>query len=766
MATALLCTLLAIALRTGDAVGAEGEDCDPSCVILIQVDGLEPKDVNQQTTPYLWRLAHPREQDRPIPSPALAQRSGWIWQAPRGVVSTGTAPATASLLSGGFPEKTGVPSDDFWGPTADAPTSVIHQRLGAGGFGDRPGPEAGPDRAEPVSSLPIDTVPGLVNDGGGQSAIFLGDPGLASLVEATSEGNDPHWFPPGDDPSATYPEDQFTGDERLCPLPRYPDGGKPLGTQTQEEAEASYDPRRCPANDLTVANKAIADFKQAGSADVTFTFMHLAELGAAKRAVADPDVDSPPEADVRAPQPGQALADMDTAIMTFTEQYAQQFPQKWEKTVLMVVGTHGYQVTPLANRVPHPHRVPEDPTADPTGSLPAQDVAEYVAKFPGHEAGALTLIPQGTMATIHYGLDGKASSRGRSEALDDVKAALEGEVDDACAVLRPALGGCIEGVYYTDKDTPGTSDTVASRFKTWHLDTYQEDPLDRGKSVRTRASGDLVVVLKRGWAVGRAAGTPFQAGADGQPVTNAYTASSGGPQERAVAALVNGPALSEANNAVRNLDSLASSPIGPTEVKYFPVSEPDGDPVDPTDPDTPPVLPDEPPCPDTATDPGGLACANDPTDPPPTDDPDAPPWKVIDDAEAPGHERQPVTVDFAVTISALMQLPFAAHPDQLQGRVLQEAFINPLATPCVGDACDPPEVVQQEEPDPPPLPPPPVEVIQPKGFDFYGLVQKLKARVVDSRDRTYARAPRGSVLSTIRLEGDFGKPEAAVTLTF
>jgi hypothetical protein len=60
----------------------------------------------------------------------------------------------------------------------------------------------------------------------------------------------------------------------------------------------------------------------------------------------------------------------------------------------------------------------------------------------------------------------------------------------------------------------------------------------------------------------------------------------------------------------------------------------------------------------------------------------------------------------------------------------------------------------------------PPQVIRPPGFDFYGLVRRLTAQVVDSGNHPYATAKRGAVMSTIRLEGDFGKPEAALSLTF
>jgi hypothetical protein len=60
----------------------------------------------------------------------------------------------------------------------------------------------------------------------------------------------------------------------------------------------------------------------------------------------------------------------------------------------------------------------------------------------------------------------------------------------------------------------------------------------------------------------------------------------------------------------------------------------------------------------------------------------------------------------------------------------------------------------------------PPQVRRERGFDFYGLVRRLTARVVDNGNHSYASAKPGSSLSTIRLEGDFGKPEAALTLTF
>jgi hypothetical protein len=800
----LLAGLWAVALGGGDARGAGTDACVPSCVILIQVDGLEPKDVNPQTTPYLWQLAHPQGQGQNVPSPGLTGRSGWIWQAPRGVMSTGTAPATASLLTGAYPEKSGVPADDFYGPVGSQP--FARQRLGAGGFGD----SSSSDVASPIAPPSVETLPQVVNANGGTAAIFLGDPTLAGVTDATTEGN-PHWFPPGD--NATNPNDkQYTGDPRLCPIPRYPDGGN-NGTPNQD----AYTPSHCPANDMTTMNKAAGDLKATSSSNVNFTFIQLAELGAAKRLAAD-HVDRPPGAPDQVPSPPsppQALSDMDAAVGAFVEQYAQAPGSQWSKTVLMVVGSHGYQTTPLVNRVPNPD-----------SPLPTQDLSDYVAGFSdGIPAGCLTLVPQGNVASIYYGVnkDG-CDPADRANALSAIKKTLEpnAKVDKACANQNPAsnqnpaiLPGCIQGVYYTDKNTPDTPDIVPSD---WHL-----DPLRADSTVRTRAAGDLVVVLGRGWAAGRSVAVPYQGGlSDPRPLTNPNTASSGGPQERAVAALINGPSASGLTNAVRNLDSMGSPQLGQSQLKYFPVSS---GPADPNDPNNPPK-PDNPKCPDTPTDPGGLTCANDPTN------------VGNGDAGQTGHEAQPVTVDFAKTISALMRLPFSAHTDQLQGRLLQEAFLSKLATPCVSDCEDPPpplcndvaELTPSGQPvtvhlsciDPSGAPltysaagapahgtlgamgdgavtytpaadfsgldsftyraaskwgpsetatativvmAPPV-VVRPPEFDFYGLVRRLTAAVVDSSNRPYSAARRGSVLSTIRLQGEFGRPEAAVTLTF
>jgi hypothetical protein len=834
----LLGALWALAWGTHDA-GAGDSACNPTCVILIQVDGLEPKDITQATTPYMWALAHPPTPG--VPGSALNNRAGWIWQAPRGVAATGTAPASASLLTGAFPEKTGITGDDLYRSVSDT-EPFARQRLSSGGFGDSPprgadDPTVAPDVAAPVIAPDVETLVDVASKSH-DTAAFLGDPGLAEIAAAKPPGQkkSPTWFPPGDNATATYPESQYTGDPRLCPVPRYPDRG--YAGVSQPQNDTGYNPSHCPANDLTTVHKAISDLQQQDAKRVAFTFIHLAEYGAAKRLAGDPKVEARTDPNTAPPQPAQALADADAAVSTFVERYGNGAPAgpsgdstKWARTVLMIVGSHGYQITPASNRVPDPgNAAATSPTDQPPVTIAdhTRDLSDWVWNYNRHSVvkNSLRLVPQGTMATIYYtDLD---HPENRAKALKAIKDELERRVPaggesattsdypNAACKLRnpapaPALPDCIDKVYYVDG-------TLAAQHPTWHLETHSS----KAPYARTRNGGDLIVLFGRGWASGRIGGSPYQVVA-GKAVTNPYTASAGGPQERAVAALINGPS-GDVPGGVRNLDTFARSQPGLNQLKYYPVSKTK---VDPSDNDHPPPVPAvaDQACPETTTDPGGLGCANDPT-------------VVADDAGHVGHEAQPVTVDFAITISALMRLPFERYPDQLQGRVLQEAFVKKLTPPCVSD-CEPPpppqcnDVAALTTGTQPvsvnmscadaagaPLtytivsgPPhgtlgavqsdtvgytaasgfsgndtftyratskngtsevatatvivmePPV-VVRQNGFDFYGLVRGLKALVVDSNDHPYARAPRGAILSTIHLEGDFGKPETAVTLTF
>jgi hypothetical protein len=134
-----------------------------------------------------------------------------------------------------------------------------------------------------------------------------------------------------------------------------------------------------------------------------------------------------------------------------------------------------------------------------------------------------------------------------------------------------------------------------------------------------------------------------------------------------------------------------------------------------------------------------------------------------DDANAPGHECQAETVDIAPTIAALLHVGMSDK--QLAGRFLQEAFQPSLSFPKEDEELPPPDADETPplpEPDiyiPPPPPPP-------KGFDFDGLYRDLSATVVDKDGCTWDKARAGSKLDYLKIEGDFGKPHAAVTLTF
>src|SRR5207247_8772511 len=70
---------------------ADAGSCPNFCVILIEVNGLEPKDVSPATTPFLWGLAHPGNQGDTAASgrPGLSGRAGHVGGAARG----GTSPS-------------------------------------------------------------------------------------------------------------------------------------------------------------------------------------------------------------------------------------------------------------------------------------------------------------------------------------------------------------------------------------------------------------------------------------------------------------------------------------------------------------------------------------------------------------------------------------------------------------------------------------------------------------------------------------------------
>src|SRR6476661_562800 len=114
---AVLAALVALAALPARA-GANGATCSPgACVILVEADGLEPEDVTQAGTPFLWTLAHPH--DNAVTSTALGGRNGFMWEAARAPMTASTAASAASLLTGANPEQHGITGDEMAIPDAD-----------------------------------------------------------------------------------------------------------------------------------------------------------------------------------------------------------------------------------------------------------------------------------------------------------------------------------------------------------------------------------------------------------------------------------------------------------------------------------------------------------------------------------------------------------------------------------------------------------------------------------------------------------------------
>jgi hypothetical protein len=288
---------------------------------------------------------------------------------------------------------------------------------------------------------------------------------------------------------------------------------------------------------------------------------------------------------------------------------------------------------------------------------------------------------------------------------------------------------------------PATAKFLAQDHPSWFLDPFNL------KTGRTGSDGDLIVTLKEQWAFGRAVGDAPASGDGVTPVsgqssvtpskqlTNPYLASGGGPRNRAVALLMDGPATRD-----RNSKAIVDMGADAMQVKSA---------VDKCDWDRPVFE-------------GGttFGAANDPT-------------KIGDDANAIGHECQPETVDIPFTIAALFNLGVQPQNIATQARFLNEAFI-----PDVGFR--PTEEIVEDAPPPDPPPPPdpePIIIINndvqvipvrpPKDpFPFHGLLRRLSARVTDAKGRAASKAGRGAKLSTIEVRGDFGKPQTLVRLTF
>lgn len=685
----LVAAIAALALGASGMLLAwsAGAQTGSANAILIQIDGLEPKDVTPETTPFLWALAHP---EAPGASSILEGRNGWTWQAGRSVMSAGTAANTVALLTGGAPDRTGVTGDTLIEPQG---ASLDEFRLGASD-----GELAAALTVENVIGTPLifDLIANQRPDD--FSAAFLGDPGILPLVQ------------PADDRKFLKidPDSEIYQIPTYCPPPRSL-GGSGGGDPAQ--------PPRCAASDLAVVSEAFnrLDSALSNANNVPFVYLQLAELGQVKLRAGDVDTFTADTEGADRPAVQQALAQTDAAVAAFVGRFSQGQAGAWERTTLAVVGSNGYELTPQAQRVPHPDSVPAD--GGVIEASPDKDLEDYVER--DLSGGKAQLVPQGSLATVYQQVDPAQSPADRRATIsalrDDILA-----VNEAAPCNDPNIGPCIDEVLFVEPDPTTGSDenTLEKVHPTWKLDHVN---VQTGE--RSGIGGDLIVVMHPGWAVGRVLPTDTQ-GTEGLEVSNPFTASSGGPRNRAIPVVVNGPA-----NTVKQVDGERGDGRYPVTTETEPECNGQGA--------------------ERFTGPTALAQANE---------------SPGDDVDDPGYECQPETVDVLPTLAALIGV--GIPEEQFSGRFLQEAFFPRLAFPVEEE--DLGEVVEPPPPPPPPSPPPVEIVVEPPKdpFDFHGLIRRLRARVVDSRGRPVSQSRPGTRLSSLELEADFGRPLSEVTLTF
>ncbi len=677
--------LLLAASMAAQLPSAGAQSGDQTNVIVIEVDGLEPKDVTPQTTPFIWELAHPN-------TGQLIEdtRNGWTWQAPRSVMTAGTAANSVALLTGGYPEQIGVPSDEFFDPSEDTMYRLEYQ----------PGEDPLADGAFQIhhdNALEGTTLLNLVQNDeehDRDAAAFVGNPALSGIVDDPGIPAALKWWPTTDDgqspPSPAY-----------CDVPRRP----------------APTPPPCSATDLVTLDHAANQLASAGG-KVGLTYIHLAELGVIKRRDGDfstqtgaPPAENSPEAVQSVPH---QLAQTDAAIAQFIVRYKDEVrskatADKWPNTFVFVVGNHGYETSSPDKRLPAPG-----------GQVGSSDLESWVERD-----GLFKYSAHGSIATIQAEADDPAARRQAIAGIvDDLKP--DGSVDQTCKTSTTSLGqACIEELLYVRKDDapatlPAKTGLLSEVHPNWHLDHLNLD--DAGNRTQpSRRSGDLLIVTKPGWGAGAVASVTT----DGEPDAEApdpYIGVPGGPRNRATVAIVNGPS-----------GDLGARQVQP---RRYPVTKST-------------VNCEQPPADPTAKY-GSLADAN---------------AHPEDDTGAVGNECQPENLDFAPTIGALLQV--GIESDQLGGRFLQEAFRRPLAFPGIEELVEPPP----QEQDPPkvvvlPPPPPPLAPKPPSNWRYSGLLRNVLSAVGDRRGRIYPYVRRGAKLDYLILRADFGKPLAAVKLTF
>lgn len=678
---------LALLAGVGGAsiAGAQGQTCGPgnqACVILIQVDGLEAQDVTLEKMPFTWALAHPGPlTPEGAIAAALGERDGWIWEASRAAMTAGVGANTVSLLTGGYPQQHGVPSDEFYKVTQVPPDEKSGAKLPTfPGSGSEPFRlESDPDdlntvdrEASPFSGEIVtdgtQTLLHLVDDEGGKPAAFVGDPDLGKLLE-DAVGTDDRFWAPGTQSADT--NDQQYWDPAGYP---YCDTRRELNPFEPPvvDHQAQY-LRSCAVRDEVVLRKAFDVLSTASQGgDSRLAYIELAEVGHIKRLTTDPQAIE------------SALIQTDFALAEFFNRYTSPqsavTSQKWANTVVFLVGSGGYE--PAENFVRDP-----DSTLQDGGDL-AGIVKNHPASRCGNDESCFRLVPQGSVATVYYR---QGSFTGKEDAENPTathlkrvqqlrKDILDLNGDTACAATATEtdLGvvgprDCIEEVLYMRPELAPAGQknlTVEAQHPDWNLDNEFFD-IDRDTfeeiHLSTGSSGDLLVVMAPGWRSGRPAPGASQEllqgliGA-GEPdhITGPYPGVSGGPRNRSIAALVNGP---QDSSGIRNLRSVN------TNFDYYPVgTTSQGGPDDPKPTCDPRIVPKY------ADQPGNPAVVQ--ANSPETTD-------LADDANAPGHECQAEIADIGLTIAGLMKLPVRFQ--QIGGRLLYEAFDEGVMPPTIGE---------------------------------------------------------------------------------
>lgn len=680
-AAASLALLAAVAGASVAGAQESGSTCGPgnqTCVILIQVDGLESQDVTQEKTPFLWAFSHPSLSARGAYAAVLGfDREAWIWEAPRAVMSAGLAANAVSLLTGGYPKHHGIPSDEFNKVPQVLPDT---DKSGSSGIPTFPGSgsehfrlESDSDDLGTVAGSDAQTLDGnaiaegtqtilhLADDEGWKPAAFVGDPDLGPFLN-TAVDPDRFWTPQTMH-EGRQSENNYPGELEYCDVRRELDPQEPpLGNPPPEAGGSIGEFRACAASDRTTLRRAFDVLSDANrGAQTKLTYIELAELGHVKRLAPDRESVS------------SALLQTDYALAEFFHRYVSpqsaRTSQNWANTVVFLVGSGGYE--PAENFVRDPDSAIQN----------GGDLADFVKRESGEK---FQLMPQGTMATVYYKKDsftGKEDAEHPSAAhlkgAQDLKEAIEGLNGKAACdptTTRLEFGDvgpqdCIEEVLYMRPQLapPEEKDqTVQAQHPDWYLD-HEFFDIDRETfdevTISTGTAGDLLVVMAPGWKSGRPAPnatsdllTGLTGGGNPDRITNPYPASGGGPRNRSIATIVNGPSGS---SGVRSLEAFNPSfdryPVGTQfqggEQSLKPTCGPRIKPAYTDQPGNPAVV-------QANSDPG-------------------------DDANAPGHECQAEIADVGLTIAALMKLPVRFQ--QIGGRLLYEAFDEGLLPPTIGE---------------------------------------------------------------------------------